>query len=139
MLRRTTASGFGLISGTGSVGGATNQFAAAQVGNNEVVDIGYYAQQQFGWRDKVFLTAALRLDDNSSFGQAYVPSFYPSVSASWVIGEEPWFPKGAVVSSLRLRGCVRRLRPAPGVPAGVDLLQHHYGLRAGRLAANCRR
>jgi TonB-linked SusC/RagA family outer membrane protein len=102
-LRGTSASGFGLIGGTGSVAGTTDDFAASQVGNNEIVDIGYYAQQQFGWRDKVFLTAALRLDDNSSFGDAYVPSFYPSASASWVIGEEPWFPKGSVVSSLRLR------------------------------------
>jgi TonB-dependent starch-binding outer membrane protein SusC len=102
-LRGTEASGLGLVPGTGSVGGATDQFAATQLGNNQVVDIGYYAQQQFGWRDKVFLTGALRVDDNSSFGQAYVPSFYPSVSGSWVIGEEPWFPKGAAVSSLRLR------------------------------------
>jgi TonB-dependent starch-binding outer membrane protein SusC len=104
VLRGTEASGFGLIAGTGSVAGATDQFAATQVGNNQIVDIGYYAQQQFGWRDKMFITAALRLDDNSSFGQVYVPTFYPSVSTSWVIGEEPWFPKSAVVSSLRLRG-----------------------------------
>ncbi len=102
-LRGTEASGLGLVPGTASLGGATDQFAAAQIGNNQVVDIGYYAQQQFGWRDKVFLTGALRIDDNSAFGQAYVPSFYPSVSASWVVGEEPWFPKGPVVSSLRLR------------------------------------
>jgi TonB-dependent starch-binding outer membrane protein SusC len=104
VFRETQASGFGLISGTGSVAGTTNQFAASQTGNNQVVDIGYYAQQQFGWRDKVFVTAALRLDDNSSFGQVYKPSYYPSVSSSWVVGEEPWFPKGAVLSSLRLRG-----------------------------------
>jgi TonB-linked SusC/RagA family outer membrane protein len=104
VLRGTEAGGFGLIAGTGSVAGATNQFSATQVGNNQIVDVGYYAQQQFGWRDKVFINAALRLDDNSSFGQVYTPSFYPSVSTSWVIGEEPWFPKGAVMSSLRLRG-----------------------------------
>jgi TonB-dependent starch-binding outer membrane protein SusC len=103
VLRETGASGFGLVSGTSSVAGATNQFAVSQIGNNQIVDVGYFAQQQFGWRDKVFLTAALRLDDNSSFGQAYVPSFYPSISGSWVIGEEPWFPRGAVLSSLRLR------------------------------------
>jgi TonB-linked SusC/RagA family outer membrane protein len=103
VLRGTEAAGFGLIAGTGSVAGATDQFSATQVGNNQVVDVGYYAQQQFGWRDKVFLTGALRLDDNSSFGQVYTPAFYPSVSGSWVIGEEPWFPKGAIMSSLRLR------------------------------------
>jgi TonB-dependent starch-binding outer membrane protein SusC len=103
IVRGTTADGFGLVPGTASLGGATNQFGASQVGNDQIVDVGYYAQQQFGWRDKVFITGALRLDDNSSFGQVYTPSFYPSFSGSWVIGEEPWFPKGAIVSSLRLR------------------------------------
>jgi TonB-dependent starch-binding outer membrane protein SusC len=113
-LRGTGASGFTLVPGTGSVAGATNQFSATQTGNNQVVDIGYYAQQQFGWRDKMFLTAALRLDDNSSFGQVYVPAFYPSVSGSWVIGEEPWFPKGAVLSSLRLRSAFGYSGQHPG-------------------------
>jgi TonB-linked SusC/RagA family outer membrane protein len=103
ILRSTTASGFGLIPGTASVGGTVDQFSVAQVGNNQVVDVGYYGQQQFGWRDKVFVTGALRLDDNSAFGQVYAPSYYPSVSGSWVIGEEPWFPKSAIISSLRLR------------------------------------
>ena len=103
ILRNTGGSGFGIIAGTSSVSGAANQFAAAQTANNQVVDIGYYGQQQFGWRDKMFVTAALRLDDNSAFGQAYVPSYYPSVSGSWVIGEEPWFPRGSFLSSLRLR------------------------------------
>jgi TonB-linked SusC/RagA family outer membrane protein len=103
IFRSTTASGVGLTPGTASVGGTTNQFTAAQIGNNQVVDVGYYAQQQFAWRDKVFINGAVRLDDNSSFGQVYTPSYYPSVSASWVIGEEPWFPKGAILSSLRLR------------------------------------
>jgi TonB-dependent starch-binding outer membrane protein SusC len=103
ILRSTAAAGFGLIPGTASVAGTVNQFSVSQIGNDQVVDVGYYAQQQFGWRDKVFVNGALRLDDNSSFGQVYAPSYYPSVSASWVIGEEPWFPKGAVLSSLRLR------------------------------------
>jgi TonB-dependent starch-binding outer membrane protein SusC len=104
VIRQTSATGFGLLAGTsGSVGTTVDNFSVGQVENNQVVDVGYYGQQQFGWRDKVFLTGALRLDDNSAFGQAYTPSYYPSVSGSWVIGEEPWFPKGAIVSSLRLR------------------------------------
>jgi len=101
--RGTEASGYGLIAGTGSVAGTTGNFGVAEVGNRQIITLGYYAQQQFAWRDRLFLTAALRLDDNSTFGQAYKPEYYPSVSSSWVIGEEPWFPKGSVVSSLRLR------------------------------------
>jgi len=101
--RGTEASGFGLVAGTGSVAGSTSNFAVTEVGNRQVVTLGYYAQQQLAWRDKVFLTGALRLDDNSAFGQVYTPAYYPSVSASWVIGEEPWFPRSSAVSSLRLR------------------------------------
>jgi TonB-dependent starch-binding outer membrane protein SusC len=101
--RGTLASGLTLVPGTSSVGGATNQFTAGEIGNRQIVTIGYYGQQQFGWRDKMFLTAALRADNSSAFGADLGYSYYPSVSASWVIGEEPWFPKGAVLSSLRLR------------------------------------
>src|SRR6266581_815017 len=31
--------------------------------------VGFYAQQQFGWQNRLFLTAALRVDNNSSFGK----------------------------------------------------------------------
>jgi len=91
------------VPGTASVAGATAQFTANQLGNNQIVTIGYYGQQQFGWRDKLFLTGALRADDNSAFGQNFKLAYYPSVSGSWVIGEEPWFPRTSVISSLRLR------------------------------------
>ncbi len=102
-VRGTEAQGVGLAAGTGSVAGATNQFSAFEV-NQQIVNVGYYGQEQFAWRDKMFLTGALRADDNSAFGQKFKLAYYPSVSASWVIGEEPWFPTGAVLSSLRLRG-----------------------------------
>ncbi len=100
--RGTEAQGFGLAAGTGSVAGATNQFSAFEV-NQQIVNVGYYGQEQLAWRDKMFLTGALRADDNSAFGQKFKLAYYPSISASWVIGEEPWFPTGAVLSSLRLR------------------------------------
>lgn len=101
--RGTFATGLQLIAGTGSVAGTTSQFVASEVGNRQVVTVGFYGQQQLSWRDRLFLTAALRSDDASAFGQNFKLDYYPSVSGSWVIGEEPWFPKGAVVSSFRLR------------------------------------
>jgi TonB-dependent starch-binding outer membrane protein SusC len=52
--------------------------------------------------DRLFLTAALRGDDNSAFGADFGLVTYPSISASWVVAEEPWFPQEAI-SSLRLR------------------------------------
>ena len=42
------------------------------------------------WNDRLFLTAAVRGDDNSAFGKSYTASYYPKFSASWVISEEPF-------------------------------------------------
>jgi TonB-linked SusC/RagA family outer membrane protein len=101
--RGTYAQGYTLAPGTSTIAGATSLFAANQLGNDQIVTIGYYAQQQVAWSDMVFVTAALRADDNSAFGQPFNLQLYPSLSASWVIGEEPWFPKSTTFSSLRLR------------------------------------
>jgi len=53
--------------------------------------LGIYAQEQFGWRDRLFLVGALRSDDHSAFGADFNRVVYPKVSASYVISDEPWF------------------------------------------------
>ena len=103
LLRRTDAFGAKLLGGTESLAGTNARFAVNEV-NQDVRTIGYYGREQFAWRDKVFLTGALRTDRNSAFGQNFGNILYPSVSASWVIGEESFFPKSlSTVSLLRLR------------------------------------
>jgi len=64
--------------------------------------VGLYLQQMFGWRDRVFLTGALRADDNSAFGENFDLVYYPKVSGSWVISEEPFFSL-PYVSTVKLR------------------------------------
>ncbi len=49
--------------------------------------LGSYVEQQFGWREKLFLTGAVRIDENSAFGLANRRATYPKVSASWVAFE----------------------------------------------------
>jgi TonB-dependent starch-binding outer membrane protein SusC len=95
------ATGQGLLPGVGTLGGATNQFSVTE-DNPEEVLFGGLIQQQLAWRDKVFLTGALRTDKNSAL-QHGAWTTYPDASLSWVIGEEPFFPKSSLVSSLRLR------------------------------------
>lgn len=51
--------------------------------------LGYYGQQQFGWQDRLFLTGAVRVDNNSSFGKDVKWVTYPKASLSWVVTEEP--------------------------------------------------
>ncbi len=101
--RGILASGAGIVPGTTNLEGATSQKTANQP-DSEVVTFGGLGSQEFSWRDKVFLTAAVRADESSAFGKNNDLVWYPNFSASWVIGEEPFFPKSAIVSSLRLRG-----------------------------------
>jgi TonB-dependent starch-binding outer membrane protein SusC len=112
-VRGTQAFGEGLAGGTGSIAGTTSGFAVTGQ-NSEVITIGGYIQQKFAWRDRVFLTAAVRGDDNSAFGQNFKFIYYPAASASWVIGEEEWFPENDWVSSLRLRASYGESGQRPG-------------------------
>jgi TonB-linked SusC/RagA family outer membrane protein len=102
-LNQVQAQGQSLLAGTGSLGGTSTLFAVGEQ-NSDVVTIGGFAQQQMAWNDRVFLTAAIRGDDNSAFGTEFGFITYPAFSASWVIGEESFFPANRYLSSLRLRG-----------------------------------
>jgi TonB-linked SusC/RagA family outer membrane protein len=53
--------------------------------------LGLYVQEQVGWRDRLFVTGALRSDDHSAFGAQFNRVVYPKFSASYVISDEPWF------------------------------------------------
>ncbi|MEN3339280.1 MAG: hypothetical protein V7647_2956, partial [Acidobacteriota bacterium] len=75
--------------------------------------VGMFVQQQLAWNNRVFLTAALRGDDNSAFGKSFSAAYYPKVSGSWVISEEPWFRLPGV-SDLRLRGALGVAGTQPG-------------------------
>jgi TonB-linked SusC/RagA family outer membrane protein len=65
--------------------------------------LGAYLQQQFGWEDRIFLTAALRVDNNSAFGDDLQWVTYPKVDAAWILSEEEFWPWGEVINTFRLR------------------------------------
>ena len=54
-----------------------------------VINTGYFAQAEIGWREAVFLTAGLRAEDNSSFGQDYGTTALPRVglAANYRVGK----------------------------------------------------
>jgi TonB-linked SusC/RagA family outer membrane protein len=84
--------------------------------------LGLYAQEQFSWRDRVFLTAAVRSDDNSAFGANFNRVVYPKFSVSWVLSEEPWFTIPGVgdrLGSLRLRAAYGEAGKAPATYAAL--------------------
>jgi TonB-linked SusC/RagA family outer membrane protein len=77
------------------------------------VTVGVYAQQQVSLQDRLFLTAAIRADDNSAFGDQFDLVYYPKASVAWVVSEEPFFTL-APVSALRLRAAYGHAGQQPG-------------------------
>jgi len=115
----TAASGTNLPPGAQQVGSA-----ASRVGSNQLATatktLGLYVQEQAGIRDRLFLTAAVRTDQNSAFGTNFQRVFYPKVSASWLISDEGFFPKFSWLDQLRLRSALGASAVAPGATSSFQ-------------------
>ena len=107
-----TASGSILPPGGKTVSGGAIRNAGEQTA--ETVTLGAYIEQVFGYKDRLFLTGALRTDDNSAFGRDFSAVYYPKVQASWVVSDEPFFPRSGPVSNLRLRAAYGASGQQPG-------------------------
>lgn len=122
----TYCRGVGIVEGTRSCSATSSLFAVDEP-FSEVRTIGAYAQQQLNWRDRVIVAASLRGDNNSAFGTDFAQKFgwikYPGVSASWVISEEPFFPKISLLSNLRLRGAYGKSGQRPNFRDAVTLFE----------------
>jgi len=88
--------------------------------NLENKTLGTYVQEQIGLRDRLFLTGALRGDDNSAFGVNYDFVVYPKLSASWVLSDESFFPRGGILSAVKLRGAWGKAGQQPNAFAAVQ-------------------
>ena len=98
-------------------GAPTVSSAAETFGGENVFEsrtLGFYVQEQVGINNRIFLTGAVRADDNSAFGQDYDIAIYPKAQLSWVMAEEPWFPDG-IFSQMRLRAAWGKSGKQPGL------------------------
>lgn len=120
------ASGDDLLPGTGSLAGASTNFQANE-SNIENITFGTYLQQRFDWQNRIFLNLGLRGDQNSAFGENLGWVWYPSVSGSWVISEEAFFPEGTFLDELRLRAAWGESGRRPGFR---DAKQFFQGITA---------
>ena len=78
----------------------------------ENVEIGAFVQHRFEYRDYLFVTGALRIDDNSALGDRADAIVSPSANASFVVSDLPGWNVD-FVSSLRLRGAWGRASQSP--------------------------
>lgn len=73
--------------------------------NRQLFSGGIYLVDQIAVWDKVFLDAGLRVDGNSTFGDAIGMQFYPKAGIAYLISEEDFYSDGLknIVSTLKLR------------------------------------
>jgi TonB-linked SusC/RagA family outer membrane protein len=82
--------------------------------------IGSFLEQNFSFRERLFLTGAIRSDRNSAFGADFGTVFYPKASASWIVTDESFFPKMGWLSELRLRSAYGASGVQPGTTDAVQ-------------------
>jgi hypothetical protein len=108
---------------TSLAGAATTTASEVHEANKS---FGAYFQQDFNFRDRIFLTAAVRGDDNSAFGSEYDAAIYPKFSAAWVVTDESFWSIDQI-SSLRLRSAWGKAGRQPSTFASVTLYAPQTG------------
>jgi TonB-dependent SusC/RagA subfamily outer membrane receptor len=106
-IRTTVAQARDLIPVVEVVSGGAVPFAGQSI--VDLKTLGLYVQEQVNWRDRLYLTGAVRWDASSTFGPDERWQVFPKASVSYVVSEDDWF-RNAVpsdwVSSLRLRSAL---------------------------------
>lgn len=142
LVQRSTESIFANGQEFPAPGLTTVSSTARRDGGDDFVEnatVGSYLQQQLAWNDRLFLTAAVRADDNSAFGEEFDFVYYPKVSGAWVLSEEPRWNVD-FVDALRLRAAfgysglqpdafaaIRTFRPVTGTGDAGSLTPQSIG------------
>ena len=92
---------------TGSLRSVTNDQ------RQRVINAGLFVQEQVAWRDRAFLTAGLRIDGNSAFGENFGLQAYPKIGLSYVLSEHDFWPVD-VWETMKLRVAIGESGKAPG-------------------------
>ena len=72
--------------------------------------IGIFSRFNYGWANRYLLEANIRRDGSSRFGPAKKYGVFPSVSAAWLVSEEPFFQNYTdFMNVLKFRGSWGRL------------------------------
>lgn len=78
----------------------------------EEVNAGFFLQETLGFGNRLFLTAGLRLDGNSAFGDDFPFKAYPKVSVAYTLSDELFWPSDRI-QSLKLRAAYGTSGRAP--------------------------
>jgi TonB-linked SusC/RagA family outer membrane protein len=102
-----------LAPGSQNVGSGTAPTVAE--GTTIQKTLGVFIEQAINYNDRLFLTGAVRSDQNSAFGTNFQRVYYPKGSMSYLISQEPWWKAPSWVNTFRLRYAygVSGVQPGP--------------------------
>jgi TonB-dependent starch-binding outer membrane protein SusC len=78
-----------------------------------VINAGLFLQEQVAWNDRLFVTAGVRVDGNSAFGENFGLQTYPKLGVAYVLSDHDFFPS-SWWETLKLRGALGESGKAPG-------------------------
>ncbi len=79
-----------------------------------VTTAGFFLQEVVGWKDVLFVTAGLRVDGSSAFGDDFGLQKYPKASVAFIVSDYDFWPTD-VIETFKLRGAWGEAGKAPGV------------------------
>ncbi len=105
--------------------GATTVTAAAvktaDEASSDTRTLGGFLEENIAFRERLYVTGALRTDRNSAFGANFKTVLYPKLSASWIASDEGFFPRFGWLNQLRLRTAYGASGVQPGT---IDAVQY---------------
>lgn len=114
-------SGYGLAPGTTTIPSAgTKSIDAERI--IQRASYGIFVDQQFAWRDRLYVSGGVRYDASNVFGPEAKRPVYPRAQASYVISEEDFFPTNLKIDRLRIRASWGKSGSAPGPTQAIPVL-----------------
>ena len=120
--------GVSIPSGLSSCSAAATQFQISEP-FSDFKTVGGFARQEFGYADKLFVSAALRADNNSGLSGGL--SYFPQAQASWVLSRESFFPHVPALSLFRLRTAYGQAGARPGYGLAATSYSNYGSLSGG--------
>jgi TonB-dependent starch-binding outer membrane protein SusC len=107
---RTTSA---IANGLAPVGELISAGSIFDAGQREVElrTLGFYGQQEVAWRDRLFLTGAVRYDASSTFAPSERWQVFPKLSAAYVAVDN----RPGQFNNLRVRGAIGWAGSQPGI------------------------
>ena len=85
-------------------GGALQEGLATMASNMEKNRlIAFFGRAMYNFRDRYLLSASVRYEGSSRFGDNHKWGVFPAVSAGWRISSEPWMSEADWLNELKLR------------------------------------